>query len=432
MVDCLTQIYPDDDSFTQNANVFWLLFGTILVFFMQAGFALLEAGSVRAKNTKNILVKNVMDACLGAIVWYLIGYPLAYGTTAGGFIGTSWDVMGGCASYADWLFQWAFAAAAATIVSGAVAERCTFHGYVIYTVVITAIIYPPVIHWGWTSDGWLASNGFKDFAGSGLVHMVGGVCALVAAVAIGPRHGRFTADGVQDLPGHSSVLAALGTFILWFGWYGFNGVSTLSFFAMATAARVMMTTTLAAAAGGATVMLLHVVHGNPPDIGPPLNGILGGLVSITAPCAVVEPYIAIVIAMIGGAVYYYSSMLLKKLRIDDPLDASPVHGFCGAWGTIAVGLFATSYYVDEAYGDTCYGAFYGSGCQIGIQLAGVAAIAAWTAALSGALFFGLKMAGILRVPVEEEIQGLDTSHHGGSAYHHYDAADAEFKQSSKQ
>mmetsp|Transcript_10538 Transcript_10538/g.30001 ORF Transcript_10538/g.30001 Transcript_10538/m.30001 type:complete len:438 (-) Transcript_10538:212-1525(-) len=411
---------PDASDFATNADIFWLLFGTILVFFMQAGFALLEAGCVRAKNTKNILVKNVMDACLGALIWYIIGYPLAYGTSAGGFIGSSWDVMGGCASYADWLFQWAFAAAAATIVSGAVAERCTLNAYFIYTCVITAFIYPVVIHWGWTSDGWLASNGFKDFAGSALVHMVGGSSALMGAIAMGPRHGRFTADGVVDLPGHSSVLAALGTLILWFGWYGFNGVSTLSFFAMGTAARVMMTTTLAASTGGAAVMLINVLHKNPPDIGPPLNGILAGLVSITAPCAVVEPYMAIVIAIIGACVYYYSSMLLKKLRIDDPLDAAPVHCFCGAWGAISVGLFATKDFVEEVYGPSNYGAFYGdNGTQLGWQLAGVCAILAWTCSLTGLVFFGMKFMGILRVPVEEEIQGLDTSHHGGAAYHHF-------------
>jgi Amt family ammonium transporter len=360
-----------------------------------------------------------MDACLGSIVWYIIGYPLAYGSDAYGFIGTTWDVMGGCASYADWLFQWAFAAAAATIVSGAVAERCTFHGYTIYTCVITAFIYPPVVHWGWTSAGWLASRGFKDFAGSCLVHMVGGFSSLMAAIAIGPRYGRFTPDGVAEMHGHSSVLAVLGVFCLWFGWYGFNGVSTLSFFAMNIAARVMMTTTLSAAAGGSITMLIHVLHGHHPDVGPLLNGILAGLVSVTAPCALIEPWMAIVVGVVGGAVYYYSSWLLKKLRIDDPLDAFPVHGCCGMWATLAVGLLTAPQYSEEVYNDTlCYGAFYGSGCLLGIQIAGIVAVASWTSTLAGMLFFGLRFAGWLRVPVDEEIMGLDVSHHGGAAYHH--------------
>jgi Amt family ammonium transporter len=369
-----------------------------------------------------------MDACLGAILWYLIGYPLAYGKDSGKFIGTTWDVIDGCADYATWMFQWAFAATAATIVSGAVAERCKFGGYIIYTTVLTAFIYPVVAHWGWSSYGWLSpmygslpGNGFHDFAGSGIVHMCGGGAALMAAIAIGPRHGRFTADGVTDMPGHSTTLAALGTFILWFGWYGFNPVSTLDYGSMYTASRVAVTTTLSAAAGGSTTLILHVLHKNAPDVSPALNGILAGLVGITAGCSVVEPYAAIIIGIIAAPVYYYSSMLLKRLRIDDPLDASPVHFFCGMWGVFAVGLFATEDYL----GGSSWGAFYGGGGeQLGNQVAGLVAIAAWTCGLSGIMFFSMKYAGILRVPIEDEVMGLDESHHGGAAYYHTDTVDA--------
>jgi len=429
----------------------WLLIGAYLVFIMQAGFALLEAGSVRAKNTKNILIKNLMDGCLGAMVWWFLGYHLAYGTedtcTGGsdcdGFVGNGKDVfMNKAASmsplgssggyYAGWMFQWAFAAAASTIVSGAVAERCQFKAYLAYTAVLTGIIYPVVVHWGWSAKGWLSpwvgvepylgANGMIDFAGSGIVHMTGGVAALVGAIFLGPRTGRFSPSGeVIDMPGHSSVLVALGTFILWFGWYGFNPVSTLAFEYMETAARVAVTTTLGAAAGGISALTIHYSLTKHLDVGPMCNGILAGLVSVTGNCVVVEPWAAAVIGAIGAAVYYGFSALIKKLKIDDPLDASAVHGACGAWGVIAAGLFAKQKYVLNDYG--CeggaddYGAFYGGGGkQLGNQIAGVLAIIAWVGATSAILFGSLKAAGVLRVPVEEEEVGLDTSHHGGSAY----------------
>jgi len=443
----------DADTNLSNLTTLWLLLGAYMVFLMQAGFALLEAGSVRAKNTKNILIKNLMDGCLGALVWYFIGYHLAYGTkdscTGGddcnGFVGNGADVfmnkaaelapLGNAGSghyYAGWMFQWAFAAAASTIVSGAVAERCKFGAYLAYTAALTGVIYPVVVNWGWSAHGWLSpwtgtepylgANGMIDFAGSGIVHMTGGVAALVGAIFLGPRTGRFSPSGeCIDMPGHSSVLVALGTFILWFGWYGFNPVSTLAFEYMETAARVAVTTTLGAAAGGVTALSIHYGFTKSLDVGPMCNGILAGLVSITGNCVVIEPWAAALIGAIGAAIYYGFSALLRKLKIDDPLDASSVHGACGAWGVIAAGLFAKQKYVLNDYGAEGgaddYGAFYGGGGkQLGNQIAGVLAIIAWVGFTSSVLFGVLKYAGMLRVPVEEEEVGLDTSHHGGNAY----------------
>eukprot|EP00193_Tetraselmis_chui_P002035 CAMPEP_0177760892 /NCGR_PEP_ID=MMETSP0491_2-20121128/5513_1 /TAXON_ID=63592 /ORGANISM="Tetraselmis chuii, Strain PLY429" /LENGTH=448 /DNA_ID=CAMNT_0019276829 /DNA_START=9 /DNA_END=1355 /DNA_ORIENTATION=+ len=365
-----------------------------------------------------------MDGCLGAILWYFVGFPLAYGADVGHFVGFTWDSLSGCVNYATWMFKWAFSATVATIVSGAVAERCKFEGYLIYTTALTAFIYPVVVHWVWSGAGWLSAkpegslpgNGFHDFAGSGVVHMVGGGSALVAAYVIGPRHGRFGPNKgqVNDMPGCSITLAALGTFILWFSWYGFNMVSTLSFSDMYTASRVAVTTTLSAAGGGASALILHVVNKNAPDVAPALNGILAGLVSITASCAVVEPYAAVIIGAIGASVYYYSAMLLRKLRIDDPLEASPVHFFCGMWGVIAVGLFAT----EEYLGGQSWGSFYGGGVeQLGNQVVGLLGIAAWTFGTSGFMFYTLKRSAILRVNLADEIVGLDEAHYGGRAYH---------------
>ena len=398
-----------------------------------------------------------MDGCLGALVWYFIGYHLAYGKKDGtkesckggsdcnGFVGNGADVLmnkaaelaplGNAGSghyYAGWMFQWAFAAAASTIVSGAVAERCKFGAYLAYTAALTGVIYPVVVNWGWSAHGWLSpwtgtepylgANGMIDFAGSGIVHMTGGVAALVGAIFLGPRTGRFSPSGeCIDMPGHSSVLVALGTFILWFGWYGFNPVSTLAFEYMETAARVAVTTTLGAAAGGVTALSIHYGFTKSLDVGPMCNGILAGLVAITGNCVVIEPWASALIGAIGAAIYYGFSALLRKLKIDDPLDASSVHGACGAWGVIAAGLFAKQKYVLNDYGAEGgaddYGALYGGGGkQLGNQIAGVLAIIAWVGFTSSVLFGVLKYAGMLRVPVEEEEVGLDTSHHGGNAY----------------
>ena len=420
-----------------NGTALWLMFGTVLVFFMQSGFALLEAGSIRAKNTSNILLKNLLDACIGALVWWSIGFSFAYGDLEGNaFIGAknffaedSETTMGG-GWWAGWMFQWAFAATAATIVSGAVAERCTFKAYAVYTVVLTGFIYPVAVHWGWSGEGFLSAfhvteptlgaNGLIDFAGSGIVHMTGGGAALMGAYVLGPRLGRFDADGkVVPMPGHSIVLTTLGTFILWLGWYGFNPVSTLAFGAMEIACKCALTTTLAAAAGGVTSLWMHIMMGGMKEISPLCNGILGGLVAITASCSVVEPWSAVIIGIIAAAVYQGSSKLLLKLKIDDPLDASPVHFFCGAWGLLSAGLFATQTNTVASYGvsEDDYGAFYGGGGkQFGVQCAGVVCFAAWSCITSFLTFFALKKAGIARVSEEEEMAGMDVSHHGGSAY----------------
>jgi len=434
------ELVAADATQEQNLDILWLLFGAYLVFFMQCGFALLEAGSVRAKNTKNILLKNVLDACLGGIIWWTIGYPIALGDM--GTKDTKDDVTqpffmdriegkGTHTYYAMWMFQWAFAATAATIVSGAVAERCAFSAYLSYTFALTGFIYPVVVYWGWGTHGFLSAwtgkepylgaNGLIDFAGSGVVHMTGGGAALMGAIALGPRTGRFAprTGEVQDMPGHSTVLAALGTFILWFGWYGFNPVSTLAFQYMQDAARAAVMTTLAACAGGATTLAIHVALKNPPDVSPALNGILAGLVSITGPCPVVDAWAAVLIGFIGAFVYYGSSKLLLKLKIDDPLDASPVHFFCGAWGVIASGLFANKEFVGGVYGtsEDDYGALMGGGGkQLGVQIVGVLVIGSWTCVTTGAVFLVLKLAKMLRVSAEDEDQGLDSSHHGGDAY----------------
>ena len=420
-----------------NLTNWWLMYGTVLVFLMQAGFALLECGSIQSKNVKNVLLKNLLDACAGGIVWWAVGYSFAYGDSEkkNEFIGSRnyfmWSLTQSSADgfYAGWMFQWAFAASAATIVSGAVAERCKFGAYLIYTVVLTGFIYPVVVHWGWSAQGWmsafhydkpvLGANGLIDFAGSGIVHMVGGGAALMGAAIIGPRRGRFPNGEVKEIPGHSTALAVLGTLILWFGWYGFNPVSTLAFSGMGTAARVCVTTTLAACSGGLTVCGLGYALTGHVSVEGLCNGILGGLVSITAPCVVVRPYAAFLIGIIGGFVYQGSAALLILLRVDDVVQASPVHFFCGFWGVASVGIFA----VDELIMDAGYvsphdeGFLYGrGGKQLGVQLLCALCIALWTCGVSGILFFGLKAVDMLRIDADTEDRGLDDSHHGGSAY----------------
>jgi len=444
-----------------SVDTFYFMFVGALVFFMQAGFGMLEAGSVRTKNTRNILLKNLLDACVGALIWWAWGFATAYETGTGGntFIGSTKDAKGFFAegwagknehatgyTFAAWFFQYVFAAAAATIVSGAVAERAQLLAYLIYTTVITGLIYPVVVHWVWDGNGWAScfnSNtdsakgpllgGQVDFAGSGVVHMTGGVSALVAAAVIGPRSGRFEGGGRVGKPvpikGHSSVLQVLGTFILWLGWYGFNPGSTLGItpagYAQA-AARVVVTTTLSAAAGGITVCLLEKMLGSKTwDVGAVCNGILGGLVSITAGCSVTYPWAAAIIGVLGGFVYFGSSkMVLKIMKVDDPLDAFAVHGACGFWGCIATALFsapAFAYY-GELAGTDCnsdcagVGLFYGCGCLMGVTLAALFAEIVWVGGMTFLMFFILKMAGILRVSQEVEEAGMDVSKHGGSAY----------------
>ena len=425
-----------------------------MVFFMQAGFAMLEAGIVQPKNITNILFKNVTDACIAAICFWLLGYGFAYGKDQGGFIGgsnfalsDSFSNSGGAKSdgYEDWFFKWAFAAVVATIVTGAVAERTKVEAYFTYTIVLTAFIYPVVVHWGWGS-GWLSawgafptaqgvarpifrydqrSNGMIDFAGSGIVHMVGGFSALVGAIIVGPRVGRFDPDTRRpyELTAGNKALQALGTLILWFGWYGFNCGSTLILAGGEDginagggklAGKVAMTTTLSAASGGLSCVFITLVVEGEYDITMLLKGVLGGLVGISANCAVVDPWHAAFIGAISGFVFYVGHHLLFLLRIDDPCDSSVVHGFCGVWGMLATGIFCTDKNIQYAaypnINDAC-----GRGEQFGVQLIGVLVIICWTVATAGFTFFLITVTVGLRVDIDTEEEGIDLSTHGGPA-----------------
>ena len=435
---------------------FYLLWAGALIFLMQAGFATLSAGSIRQKNVKNILLKNLLDACMGAITWYFIGYGFAYdmnngvdGHESNSFIGTggatfflsSISTQAGASegpsvgmAWAGWQFQFAFAAAAATIVSGAVAERCQLMAYLIYTVVITGFIYPVVVHWVWDGAGFLSAfnsdadsrigTGCTDFAGSGVVHMTGGWAAMVAAAVLGPRTGRWEIP--EAFEGHSTPLQVIGTFLLWFGWYGFNPGSTLMLGGSAEiAARSTVTTTLAAAAGGVTGLFIkrfmpismggtHVY-----DIGHTCNSLLGGLVGITAGCSVVEPWAAVIIGVVSAFIYHLASCTMRRFKIDDPLDAFAVHGACGLWGVINVGLFAVkSYNAGIGVVQPDAGIFMAdtTGALFGSQLVSVAIEVPWVVVTSLILFSSLKACGIYRVAAADEDIGLDVSKHGGSAY----------------
>lgn len=430
-------------------NTFYLLWAAGLVFLMQAGFAMLSAGSIRAKNVKNILLKSVLDACIGGLVWYLVGYGVAYGGTSS-FIGNSptnfalSGVIDTGATHAfgyDWVtffFQYCFCAACATIVSGAVAERCQLGAYLIYCTVIIGFIYPVVVHWVWDSAGFLCGwnsaammGGMIDFAGSGVVHMTGGMAAMVGAKVVGPRLGRFE-QGIPDsnFGGHSAALQVLGTFLLWFGWYGFNPGSTLLIHGYARdAARAAVTTTLSPCAAAVTGLyikrLLPAKLGGSPgvwDLGHTCNSLLGGLVGITAGTSVTTPYAAIIIGFLSAWVYHGASCLMRRLKIDDPLDAFAVHGACGMWGCIAVGLFCTKEYAycgapNNGAGGCDRGLFYGgNGTLFGVQIVGVLIEMSWVVSLTTVLFLPMKYAGILRTSADVERAGMDVSKHGGHAY----------------
>ena len=410
----------------------WLIIAAILVLFMQAGFAYVEAGFIRSKNVVNILMKNIIDVSFGAIAYFAIGFGLAYGVsdTSNDLFGWGNFFLNRFDDYPTWLFQFAFAATAATIVSGAMAERTKFHAYIIYSVVITAVIYPIVTHWVWSDDGWLSAfasdpmgaNGMIDFAGSSVVHSVGGWAALVGAIMVGPRLGKYHANGsITPIPGHNIAMGMLGVMILWIGWYGFNPGSTLGLTGglAAVAARVAVTTTLAAGAGAGVAMLVSWWRSGKPDLGLTLNGVLGGLVAITAPTATVDPWAAVVIGAVAGVIIVFGVEALDRLRIDDPVGAVPVHLFNGIWGTLAVGLFTTQEFMLDAYGveTGTYGLLMGGGIeQLGIQALGIVAIGAWTVVTSVILFAIIKYTVGLRVSAAEEESGLDVGEHAMEAY----------------
>lgn len=403
-----------NDATATVINTVWVLIAAFLVFFMQAGFAMVETGFTRAKNASNIIMKNLMDFAIGSIAFLAIGFGLMFGLDKGGFVGTTgffgtggMEHLGlGIPLEAFLIFQTVFAATAATIVSGAMAERTKFISYVVYSAVISLIIYPIAGHWIW-GGGWLSKLGFIDFAGSTVVHSIGGWAALVGAAIIGPRVGKYTKDGKANaIPGHSITLGALGVFILWFGWFGFNPGSTLAATDLSIG-RIAMTTNLAAAAGACVVMIITWFRYKKPDVSMTLNGALGGLVAITAGCAVVSLWGAVAIGAIAGFVIVFAVEFVEKvLKIDDPVGAVSVHGLCGVTGTLLVGLFGT-----EA------GLFYGGGFQqLGIQAVGVAAVAIWTLGTTFVLFKVLKHTIGLRVTKAEEVMGLDIGEHGTEAY----------------
>ena len=407
-----------------SADTIWVLIGAFLVFSMQPGFAMVETGFTRAKNAGNIVMKNVMDMCLGSIVFWVLGFGLMFGTDIGGFIGApdffvKGDYGASYPSTAYFIFQTMFCATAATIVSGAMAERTNFLVYCIYSVLISAVIYPISGHWIW-GGGWLAQMGFHDFAGSTAVHMVGGVASLVGAKMIGARIGKYNADGtVNAIPGHSIPLGALGVFLLWFGWFGFNGASTVCATgddALVSMGAIFITTNMAAAAAATATMIYTWIRYGKPDVSMTLNGVLAGLVAITAPCDVCDAFGAIVIGAVAGVLVVFGVWLLDyKLHIDDPVGAVAVHCLNGIWGTIATGLFATT---SAPGNDSIVGLFYGGGFkQLGLQLLGFVSVAAWTAVTITIAFLIIKATVGLRVSEEEEIVGLDSCEHGlPSAY----------------
>jgi ammonium transporter, Amt family len=400
----------------------WILIASFLVFSMHAGFAMVEAGFTRAKNTVNILMKNFMNVSVGLLLFFFTGYGLMFGKSAGGFIGTDGFMLeivdpSNTQNFAFWFFQAVFAATAATIVSGAVAERMKFYSYLIYCAILTAVIYPIVGHWIW-GGGWLAGLGMIDFAGSTVVHSVGGFSALAGAMLLGPRLGKYNRDGSSNaIPGHNIAIAALGVFILWFGWFGFNPGSTLSASSPAIST-VAVNTAVAAAAGALSAMIFVWIRYGKPDASMTLNGALAGLVGITAGCAVVSPGSAIVIGLLAGVLVSVSIGLFdRKFHIDDPVGAISVHGICGVFGTLAVGFFAQDKYGSLAGFGGANGLFFGGGGSLLlVQFTGVVSVAAWTFGSMYLIFFVMKKAKALRVSRDEELKGLDIEEHGMEAY----------------
>ncbi len=393
-----------------HANYIWTLLAAVLVFFMQAGFALVETGFTRAKNAVNILMKNLMDFSMGSIAYWALGFGLMFGATNSGWFGTTgfflsdFKVGGDPWVLAFWMFQVVFAATAATIVSGAMAERTKFTGYLVYSIFISGLIYPIFGSWAWGSlfngNGWLEGFGFIDFAGSTVVHSVGGWCALAGAIVLGPRIGKYTKEGkVKPILGHNIPLAALGVFILWVGWFGFNPGSTTT--ADKSIAMIFVNTNLAAAAGAILAMITSWIKFGKPEVSMSLNGALAGLVAITAGCANVTPGSSIIIGAVAGVLVVFAVLFFDKIRVDDPVGAISVHGVNGAWGTLAAGLFNIEGVTAKI---------------IGVQVLGIVSCFIWTFVMAFILFKVIDATMGLRVSPEEEAEGLDASEHGGNAY----------------
>ena len=410
------------EAISENVFGVWFLIGAALVFFMQCGFAMVESGFTRAKNAGNIIMKNLMDFCIGSVMFILIGYSLMFSEDyiAGLFglpnLGLLTNYSGSSGDWSNFVFNLVFCATAATIVSGAMAERTKFSSYCIYSAVISAVVYPIEAGWIWNPDGWLAQMGFHDYAGSTAIHMVGGIAALIGAMFLGPRIGKYVVDKktgkkkAKAIPGHSLTLGALGVFILWFGWYGFNGAAAKD---VDTLASIFLTTTLSPAVATCVTMIFTWIKDGKPDVSMSLNASLAGLVAITAPCDCVNALGSIIIGAVSGIlVVVVVELLDKKLHIDDPVGAVGVHMANGIWGTLAVGLFSTGY---DGVGK---GLFYGGGFkQLGIQFVGFALVAAWTVVTMVVVFALIKKTNGLRVSAEEEIKGLDaTEHNLPSAY----------------
>jgi len=407
-----------DAATRMGLDTVWVLFAAFLVFFMQAGFGMVEAGFIRAKNTCNILAKNYLDYCVASLVFFLVGYGFMFGK-GNGFIGlNSFGMTGaenpsGVPLLAFWLFQAAFCGAASSIVAGAMCERMKFSSYLIYTVIIATVVYPVVGHWVWNSQGWLAQLGFGDFAGSTVVHTTGGLASLAGTLVLGPRIGKFNANGKPNaMPGHSIPLAALGVFLLWFGWFGFNAGSTLSVGNGQLISLIAVNTNLAAATGAITAMIAVWIRYGKPDLSMTMNGILAGLVAVTAPCAFISPLAAILIGAVGGVLVVFGVELLDRLHIDDPVGAIPVHGMNGIWGTLAVGIFG-----QKSLGLARDGLVHGGGfTQLGIQLLGSVATIIFVFFVMSVVFQAIKRTVGLRVSKDEERRGLDIGEHGMEAY----------------
>ena len=428
-----TGVFAEEPTASSNAksiDTVWMLIAAFLIFFMQAGFAMVETGFTRAKNACNIIMKNLMDFSVGSIAYWAIGFGIMFGADKLGlFGGSGFFLSSGDPSTSDglwqiafWMFEVVFAATAATIVSGAMAERTKFVSYLIYSAVISAVIYPVVGHWIW-GGGWLSKLGMIDFAGSTVVHSVGGWAGLMGAIVLGPRIGKYVSNGngkgkvSKAIPGHNIPLAALGVFILWFGWFGFNPGSTTSGTNLSIAT-IAVTTNLAAAAGSITAMFTAWIRFKKPDASMSLNGALAGLVAITASCALVSPASAIIIGLLAGIIVVLAVEFFDKvLHIDDPVGAVSVHGICGLFGTLAVGLFSQAKYASSAGLGEINGLFFGGGFRLlGVQALGALSVFAWVGVTALVMFVIIKKTVGLRVSREEELRGLDIEEHGMEAY----------------